>query len=234
MTTLTISTPELLTKKEKETDKIFQWIKKIALILTVFISFVFIFNIILIKCFNPGDLQLGAEKYVNQKFGTVTIYTTENLRSGGIGTAFSAETPGYVNLFEPDKNIYLRKSTVEDYYGGKLQRKSFLYKHEKAHIEQKEMVANKAGGYPELYNPITTVKYTYYLFKLDSYYKNIMPEFQDNKTALFRGLESAADCRAIPKDQTDAYTGRYIKPEQCTEKQRLEAFKGISGEYPKI
>lgn len=230
MTTVDNIMPERI-KTFKETHK---WINVSINLISVLVTIVFSFNAFFINSFTPGSIQTGHQSQLYKKFGTVSIYSAENLSSGGLGP-LSIGTIGYVNLLEEERNIYISKKKIKK---TGINQTHFLYRHEMAHIEQKSIVADKAGGYPNWSNPIRTAKYIYYLFKLDSDYKKVMPKISSHYhgKVIFEGLETAADCRALKKDKTDEHEGylNYIGNKQCTATQRAIAYNAISGEWPKI
>lgn len=222
--------------KQKRTPTFAKNYRNCFMIFSIFIILSFTLNALIISSFTPSNIQQGETAELHKKFGTVSIYSTKNLKSGGIGL-LSADTSGYVNLIEPNKNIYINEETIKTHYNGSMNQTAFLYKHEIAHIEQKEIIADKAGGYPKWTDPIKTVKYIYYLFKLNNDYQKLMPKIHQKGFVVFKGLESAADCRStqpeLNENTSDSYTGRYIGSQICTNKQRDIVYSAISGKWPK-
>lgn len=196
------------------------------------ISIIFSLNFFFVNVLTPGNIQMGEKIELYKSYGEINVYDAKNLRSGGIGL-FSVNTLGYVNLFEEESNIYINSSVFEKNKGVFYQ-SDFIYRHEIGHIYQKKMVAEKAGGYPSWNDPLTTIKYVYYLFKLDSDYKKMMPDLQEtsHQIVVFPGLEAASDCMAIRDNDQSLYKKTYVVDGKCTLLQDKIATASIVGRWP--
>lgn len=193
----------------------------------------FVFNAIIINGFTPTSVRGGDPTSLYAKYGGISIYQATNLTSGGIGS-LSVKSDGYVNLLKEGRDIYINKDITDKPISV---RTSFLYRHEVAHVDQKELVAKKAGGYPTWSNPVRTVKYFYYLYKLDSDYQKIMPGLVEGHKGFvpFPGLEAAADCRAMPmKDGWGQKNGgsTYTDSTTCSYTHKKVSISAMSGKWP--
>lgn len=204
--------------------------RRVVSLTLIFFLIPFLLNALVVSGFTPANINTDEGKAtLYRSFGTISIYESKDLRSGGIGK-LSVGTMGYVNLLSPSPYMYINSDYIEA--SGGVNQTDNIFRHEIAHIEQKRMVAEKAGGYPNLYNPVRTAKYLYYMFKLDADYQKTMPKVSDEHEGIviFPGLESAADCRA---GKTDGALGdSYVDEHSCSELNKTVALKGMSGTWP--
>lgn len=176
----------------------------------------------------PTTIQHDPDVHINETYGTIEVALVDDLKSGGIGPA-STEVIGYVDVMSPEPIIYFNK----DRYFKAPPRNSYMYRHELTHVLQKEMVAEKAGGYPSVWNPVKSYTYYYYLLKLNYDLAKVMPT--DNHDAhehsMVSGLEVSADCYA----QKVEYIGKpmqYLGSVGCNAEQKYIAMALISGRWP--
>lgn len=101
----------------------------------------FVLNAIIINGFTPTSVRGGDPTSFYAQYGGISVYQATNLTSGGIGS-LSIKSDGYVNLLKEGRDIYINKDITDKSISV---RTSFLYRHEIAHVDQKELVANKAG-----------------------------------------------------------------------------------------
>lgn len=193
----------------------------------------FVLNAIIINGFTPTSVRGGDPTSFYAQYGGISVYQATNLTSGGIGS-LSIKSDGYVNLLKEGRDIYINKDITDKSISV---RTSFLYRHEIAHVDQKELVANKAGGYPTWSKPVLTIKYFYYLYKLDSDYQKIMPGIVEGHEGFvpFPGLEAAADCRAMPmKDGWGKENGgsTYTDSTTCSYTHKKVSISAMSGKWP--
>lgn len=178
---------------------------------------IYMLNALVIYAFSPQSDWTAFKS----EFGSVQVYEAGDLNSGGAWVA--QDTEGYVNLAEEAPIIYVDANRVEK--SPHENQSSPFISHEIAHIQQKRLIAGRAGGYPSYANPWQTAKFLYYTLKLNHDYTQIMPE-PKNAQWWRAGLESAADCYSVSDDDT----GHYV--DQCNKDQRKQAFRLISGKWP--
>jgi hypothetical protein len=177
----------------------------------------------------PANIQQGESNIkVAAEYGNVSIVFLEDLKAGGLGN-LATGAKGYVNVMSPDSVIYLNKST----YTKAPTQTTYIYKHEFAHILQKQLVAKTVGGYPSYENPWISFSYYFHLLKLNNDLANLMP--QDNHDAVvsspFSGLEVSADCFAQQRE----YVGKpmqYLGSVGCNAEQRYIAIGLIVERWP--
>lgn len=176
----------------------------------------------------PSNIQQGQTVHVDAEYGSISIVLVKDLKSGGLGV-LSSGAAGYVNVMSPEPNIYLNETQFKT----APSRNSYIYRHEFAHVLQKQLVASKVGGYPSYDNPLISYRYYFELLKLNQDFMNVMPK--DNHDAhvssIFSGLELSADCFS----QLAEYVGKpmqYIGSEGCTPEQRYMSIALISGRWP--
>jgi len=208
-------------------------IRKTLLTLAIAVGALYLLNAAVIFFSKPVSVQFDSSASRSFKdFGSVSIRLVEDLHSGGVGP-WSASVMGYVNVMDDSQIIYVKKENVNSDFS----QASLLYKHEFAHVLQKEMVAEKAGGYPTYVNPLQSAVYYYHLLQLNHDFEMLMPDV--NKTTRpflpSAGLEAAAECYAQPRsgpEEVVYYKAHYLYPEYCTAEQRMIAIKMISGTWP--
>lgn len=186
-------------------------------------------NALIIFSFQPSNFQLGGEAVHSHDIGTNEIFGVEDLKSGGLGViAFSAG--GYVNLLEEEPRIYLNSSHIDP---SDLSTDDYVYRHEFAHVLQKELVAETAGGYPSYLSPIQSFRYYYELWRLNRDLEELMPPME--LPSPVPGLESAADCYAQPASDPENpvyHRAQYLGDGSCTAEQRKIAIGLIAGKWP--
>lgn len=194
---------------------------------TLAVSGLFGLNASIIFLAQPGNIQAGEREEIVSQYGTVSIAFIDDLKAGGLGK-LSAGTTGYVNVLSPEPVIYLNGTEFE-----KAPRQSaYIYKHELAHILQKELVAKESGGYPTVSNPIVSFTYYYKLLQLNHDFTQLTPEADHEaiRHSPFAGLERAADCFAQKIDQEDPLT--YLGSSFCNPEQRYIALSLLSERWP--
>lgn len=160
------------------------WRSKATLVVALLLVLVYVINAVLILFFQPrGDN--GVTK--TDEHG-ITYTLSDGLQPS---IFFSHDISGYVNVVSPKNVVNLDKRAFDE--RSPIDR-VFLIAHESLHIKQKELVAERSGGYPSYLNPIVTARYAHNLLELNSKLREIMP---DGDAEWFReGLESSADCYA--------------------------------------
>lgn len=205
--------------------KIVKWSVLTPLIL---VSAVYAFNALIILAVAPGNAVHASR---NQTIGDVRIEYYHDLKSGGV-LGFSMDANGYVNMLSEENIIYVSA----DKYDKNLPVGGYLYRHEYTHVLQKSMVAHKSGGYPSIENPLQSMKYYYYLHKLNSDLREVMPEINRDNPRVFAwfmtdGFEAAADCYAQPPSSPEEqvfYEGSYLKNGYCNAEQKRLAVSLIT------
>lgn len=197
------------------------------------VSLCYIVNAVVIFLFSPGNIQGNDEpsahivehNNVGEEVKDFVVY--DGLKSGGLGVfGWNADPTGYVNMISDDSTVYVNNSAkdriFEDNQDGYY---STFYRHESAHIKQKEMIAKKSGGYPTWKNPLQSFKYYKNLYKLNKTLESVMPNIKENsKTSWFatKGLEASADCYAQPLSYLEKpiiFKASYVKNGHCSNKQ---------------
>jgi hypothetical protein len=181
----------------------------------------------------PVSVQNGAEQHEHTKIGTNQVVSIDGLLSGGVGL-WSKASLGYVNVLSEDPIIYINGDYADEDH--LLNANDYLYKHEFAHILQKELIAEKSGGYPSYLNPISSGIYYYNLIKLNGDLEALMPQVRDDEGWIpFPGLEAAAECYAQPHSSPEEKTffqAPYLYPGHCTAEQKKIAMKLFGGHWP--
>lgn len=175
----------------------------------------------------PGNIQAGEKQEIVSQYGTISIALIDDLKAGGLGK-LSSGTTGYVNVLSPDPVIYINGS---EYENAPL-RSEYIYKHELAHVLQKELIAKEAGGYPSIANPLVSFTYYYKLLKLNHDFAQVTPEADEDAIlhSPFAGLERGADCFAQPVTPEDPLT--YLGSSFCDTEQRYIALSLLSERWP--
>lgn len=175
----------------------------------------------------PVNVQAGEKEVVATQYGSISIVLLEDLKPGGISNLPSGIS-GYVNILSPEPTIYIngtefKKPPVQTHY---------LYKHELAHVLQKELVAKKVGGYPSVSNPFVSFAYYYTFIKLNSDFNAVMPEADEQAMvhSSFSGLELSADCFAQKDGQSEPMA--YLGGTECNPEQRYIALSLLSERWP--
>lgn len=204
--------------------------KNIFLFSLIAVGAVFVLNAVILFCANPVSLHGQDKSTVFKDFGLVEVRSVDNLRSGGLGKA-SLPVFGYVNMTDKEDIIYLNKEIADK--SPNFTQSSYFYKHEMAHIYQKSIVAEKAGGYPSYVNPVQSFKYYKTLFELDKAYQELMPAFNNEEEfSLFPGLETSAECFAQPKKITPKFNAPYVDRGYCLAEERKVIFGMVVGKWP--
>lgn len=175
----------------------------------------------------PGNIQAGEKEEVVTQYGTISIALIDGLKPGGLGK-LSSGTTGYVNVLSPEKTIYLDGS---EYTKAPMQ-SAYIYRHELAHILQKELIAKEAGGYPSMGNPLVSFNYYYKLLQLNHDFAQVTPEADKDavRDSAFAGLERSADCFAQNTIQEEPLT--YLGSSFCDTEQRYIALSLLSERWP--
>lgn len=204
--------------------KHFKWVTILFTIIAGFYGL----NAAVIFFAQPANLQQGEHIEVAGKYGTVSIVLVDELKAGGLGTLASG-AKGYVNVMSPEPTIYLEASMFK----GVPTRASYMYKHEMFHVLEKQLVADKVGGYPSYENPLLSFSYYFNMLKLNNDLASFLPS--DNEDAEvaspFSGLEIAADCYA----QDLEFVGQpmqYLGSVGCNAEQRYIVFGLLSKRWP--
>lgn len=138
---------------------------------------------------------------------------------------------GYVNMMSEDNVIHVgtKAADIHNY-------KTYEFlKHEQMHIYQKELVAEKSGGYPSYSNPLQTLIYSINLIKLNNDLVVLMPELDTKIPSLVAGLESSADCYATPSGEINDYAyyyPTYLGSNLCTPEQIAITNNLAAGVWP--
>jgi len=214
-------------------SKIKKVLKFSTVIILGFIVAAYSGNAALLYFTSPANERYNEQFTHVDTFGTINILSYENLKSGGLslGSAdASMHFSGYVNLLESEKNIY-----IDDTWGAVPGFRNYaIYDHELAHILQKEMIAERSGGYPSYANPIRTFKFVKNLLELDSEFSKVMPKPENvNEVGLgIMNLETAADCYSQPAVRlskvNEGTTLTYVGEQECTRVQEHLALKLIN------
>lgn len=190
-------------------------------------------NAAIIYFTQPVSVQTGAEQQEHSSIGTNKVVSIEGLLSGGVGL-WSKASLGYVNVLSEEPIIYVNG----DYLKGEdvLNANDYLYKHEFAHILQKELLAERSGGYPSYWNPISSGIYYFNLLKLNSDLEALMPAVREDEGWIpFPGLEAAAECYAQPYSDPEKqvyFQAPYLYPDHCTAEQQKIAMRLFGGHWP--
>jgi hypothetical protein len=197
------------------------WIKRSLVTVAALTAFVFVANAAIISIAVPGNSQAGDEPILIKTIGDMEILSYEELTSGGIGVfGWNTRASGYVNMLSSEPIIYANAE-----HAGNFRQSLYLYRHEYAHVLQKEMIAHKSGGYPEVTKPWQSIKYYYNLVKLNEALRDSMPQIDHNTTSWFltEGFEASADCYAQPrssiKEDPVYYNSDYLENDHCTAEQ---------------
>lgn len=208
-------------------------LRKILVTLGAVVGGFYLLNALVIFFFQPVSVQTGAELEPIAQFGKTEIFRVDELRSGGIA-GLSIEAGGYVNMMSPERIIYTNSNLVP----GNIIQNDYLYKHEFAHILQKQLVSEVSGGYPSYSNPIQSSIYYYNLIRLNNDLVELMPALNDESAGslLAHGLESAAECYAQPHSSIDQdpvfFKAPYLTPGHCTAEQKNIAIRMFTGHWP--
>lgn len=198
-------------------------VKTVVLVPLFFVASVYLLNAVILSMSVPNNASVGEKEVAAENISTLTIVFYDNLRSGGFNLlGFNAEAAGYVNMLSPDETIYISSDNMESF-----DQNNYLYKHEFTHILQKEMIAEKTGGYPSVSNPWLSFKYYYNLHKLNSELRDVMPKTVEDSEYLWfmtDGLEAAAECYAQPASELGKtpvyYDAQYLESGYCNAEQK--------------
>lgn len=175
----------------------------------------------------PANLQQGVPEKVASQYGTISVVLLDDLKAGGIGNLASGTT-GYVNVLSSSPTVYLNGMEYKE----APNQSSYIYRHELAHILQKELIAEKAGGYPSVSNPWVSFSYYGELLKLNHDFAETMPKGNQDayRHSLFSGLETGADCFAQADIPDEAMT--YVGTEFCSSEQRYISLYMLTERWP--
>lgn len=219
-------------KRPAELRFSFSKVEKLLLVLILCIVSLYGLNAAIIFFGNPMNVQKGHASVEEKDIGDLRLVSFDSLDSGGTPLpGFYREASGYVNMFSDEKTIYMDSRLFDE----SSNQGSTLYKHEYAHVLQKQMVAHAAGGYPSVSNLFTSLKYYVYLLKLDTELGEVMPGVvEEYHLPVGAGLEAAADCFAQPFSEVGAdpvlYVGPYLEEKFCNAEQVRLAVSLISVE----
>lgn len=208
-------------------------LRKIAGGLIALVVVAYGLNAAIIYFTQPVSVQNGAEQEKHSSIGTNQVVSIEGLLSGGVGL-WSKASLGYVNVLSEEPIIYVNG----DYLTGDdpLNANDYLYKHEFAHILQKELLAETSGGYPSYWNPISSGIYYFNLVKLNGDLEELMPAVREDEGWIpFPGLEAAAECYAQPYSSPEEpayFQAPYLYPGHCTAEQKKIAMRLFGGHWP--
>lgn len=196
-----------------------------------FIAAVYLLNAIILSTSAPKNVAVGEKEIATNNISTLKIVFYDDLVSGGIPIfGLNAEAAGYVNMLSSDETIYVSSDNMKNF-----DQNNYLYKHEFAHILQKEMVAEKTGGYPSVSNPWLSFKYYYNLHMLNNELQKVMPETVEDSEYLWfmtDGLEAAAECYAQPASELGKppvyYDAQYLVDGYCSAEQKRLSITLIS------
>lgn len=210
--------------------------KRLRKIIGSFVALVLVaygLNAAIIYFTQPVSVQQGAEQQAHSSIGTNKVISIEGLLSGGVGL-WSKASLGYVNVLSEEPIIYVNGDYLKE--EDLLTANDYLYKHEFAHILQKELLAERSGGYPSYWNPISSGVYYFNLLKLNSDLEALMPAVRDDEGWIpFPGLEAAAECYAQPYSDPEKqvyFQAPYLYPGHCTAEQKKIAMKLFGGHWP--
>lgn len=169
-----------------------------------------------------SSVQAGEEAVVLREDSNLKIVGYDNLQSGGVGfIGWSIEASGYVNMLEEENTIYV--DTDKWNANGS---NDYLYRHEYTHILQKKMIAEEAGGFPSIWDPIQSAKYYYNFIRLNNELAEVMPEvdYSEGILPITNGLEAAAECYAQPYSSVNEepvyYNAPYLVDGYCDAEQK--------------
>lgn len=194
---------------------------------TISIAGLYGLNAAILFLAQPVNVQAGEKEVVATQYGPISIVLLEDLKPGGISHLPSGIS-GYVNILSPEPTIYIdgdefKKPPAQTHY---------LYKHELAHVLQKELVAKRVGGYPSASNPIVSFAYYYTFIKLNADFDAAMPKADEHAIvqSSFAGLELSADCFAQKDGQAEPLA--YMGNSRCNAEQRYIALSLLSERWP--
>lgn len=202
-------------------------IRSFLFVVTGIIAGLFALNAAIIFFAQPANIQAGEKVEIATQHGSVSIVLLDELRAGGLGNLASGTT-GYVNVLSADKVIYLDGSQFDK----APMQNTYIYRHELAHVLQKELIAEKVGGYPSIGNPIVSFAYYAKLIQMNNDFSSLMPQdaHDAREHPLFSGLETAADCFAQREKEPVPLT--YIGSTVCTPEQQKIALALLSARWP--
>jgi hypothetical protein len=202
-------------------------IRSLILIVLAIIAGLYGINAAILFFAQPANLQEGAREEVSSQYGTVSVVLLNDLKAGGLGN-LASDTDGYVNVLSSARTVYLNGTTFKTVPA----QNSYLYQHEFAHILQKELIAQKVGGYPSISNPFVSFSYYGELLKLNQDFAAIMPKGNQDAQwhSLFSGLEIGADCFAQPNTPDEALT--YVGTDFCSPEQHYISRSMLINRWP--
>ena len=206
-------------------------VKTAVLMPLFFVASAYLLNAVILSMSAPNNVSVGEKEVSTNNISTLKIVFYDDLVSGGIPVfGLNAEAAGYVNMLSPDETIYISSDNMESF-----DQNNYLYKHEFTHILQKEMIAEKTGGYPSVSNPWLSFKYYYNLHKLNSELREVMPKTVEDSDYLWfmtDGFEAAAECYAQPASELGKppvyYDAQYLENGYCSAEQKRLAITLIT------
>jgi hypothetical protein len=202
-------------------------VRNLLLTLLAVIAGLYGLNAAILFFAQPANLQQGAREEISSQYGTISVVLIDDLKAGGLGN-LSSGTTGYVNVLSSSPTVYINGTE----YKKAPAQNSYIYRHELAHVLQKELVAQKAGGYPSLSNPFVSFLYYGELLKLNHDFTETMPEGNQDafRHSLFSGLETGADCFAQSDVPEEPMT--YVGTEYCSSEQRYISLYMLTKRWP--
>lgn len=175
----------------------------------------YIVNVAAIYAFTPKQHVTGT---AIGSGGTRVVYV-DGLTPGPL---FNSNVIGYVNVADKKNEIYFDAERLSRL---SPREKFFLNNHESFHVKQKQVAADRAGGYPSKWNPARTAKYARELLRIELAFRKNIPD--NDAPWLTRGIETSSDCYA----QYAVFTSGVKLPdkvnsyfdEPCNPRQMLEA-----------
>lgn len=209
-----------------------KWLRRVVLGVLFVVGGVYGVNAAFIYFMAPANVQRGGAGVEVASIGGTRVVSFDDLHSGGVGfLGWDRFASGYVNFASPDSVIYIDKLWASNF-----SQKSSLYQHELTHVLQKQMIAERVGGYPSYGDPVRTFRYVFALKELNDSLRDSMPAVKDNGEVNFMtsGLEASAECFAQPYSSVTSepvyYVAHYLKDGHCSNYQRRLAITLFSAD----
>lgn len=210
--------------------------KKLLKASGVAIASVFVVNAGLIVFSGPSNTGVTATEtqipHLEYFSDDTKIQLTDNLQAGPAWGAFNVD--GFVHMVNDENTMFLESEVLG--FAGTEQ----LIAHEYAHIQQKKLIASKAGGFPSYINPIMSASFFFKLVELNDALAPYAPDFDtrfeatgDHPHSMFKNIETNADCAVeLYAWNERPYASYKDSNVECTVEELAAALAVQNGDWP--